>query len=90
LLLPCCCIWLSGLGFQDLNFQDLNKQLSKPGFQDSDRRTQRILRSSHLFLVTFLCIHRHFSFSRHFSLCVQWSQKDCIQWSQTHRLSDFI
>jgi hypothetical protein len=37
--------------------------LSGPGFQDLS-----ILRSSYLFLVTFLCVHRHFSFSRHFSL----------------------
>ncbi len=90
-----CCIWLSGLGFQDLNIwrpgprtwvsglrylaprsQDLGFKtsinghwvwLSGPGFQDLDRRTDighrklSILRSSYLFPVTFLCVHRHFS-----------------------------
>jgi hypothetical protein len=81
----CCCIWLSGPEFQDLDiwlsgpgFQDLGCcciWLSGPGFQDLDKRalgfTLRtwvsgprklsILRSSYLFPVTFLCVHRHFS-----------------------------
>jgi len=50
--------WISGPGFQALNV----------GFQDLDIRTWvsgprklSILRSSYLFLVTFLCVHRHFS-----------------------------
>jgi hypothetical protein len=34
----------------------------------SGPRKLSILRSSYLFPVTFLCVHRHFSFSRHFSL----------------------
>jgi hypothetical protein len=53
---------VSGLGFQDLGFKT---SVSGPGFQDTDRRTQRILRLSHIFPVIFLCVHRHFSFSRH-------------------------
>jgi hypothetical protein len=54
--------WLSGLRFQDLGFRT---SISRPGFQDSDRCTQRIVRLSHLFPVIFLCVHRHFFFSRH-------------------------
>ncbi len=49
--------WISGPGFQALNV----------GFQDLDIRTWvsgprklSILRSSYLFPVTFLCVHRHF------------------------------
>ncbi len=50
-------IWLSGHGFQHLDIW-----LSGPGFQDLDRCTDighrkfSILRSSHLFPVTFLCV----------------------------------
>jgi hypothetical protein len=64
--------------FQDLGFRTLINghwvSLSGPGFQDLDRRTDigrrklSILRSFYFFLVTFLCVHRHFYFSRHFSL----------------------
>ncbi len=88
---------LSGHGFQDLDiwlsrprFQDLNIWLSGPEFQDLNRRTDighrklSILRSSYLFPVTFLCVHRHFSFSRHFSLRL------VVTDARTHRLSDFI
>jgi hypothetical protein len=61
----CCCIWLSGPGFQDLDKRALGFTLrtwvSRP-------RKLSILRSSYLFPVTFLCVHRHFSFSRHFPL----------------------
>jgi hypothetical protein len=39
--------------------------VSGPRFHDSNRHTQRILRSSHLFPVIFPCVHRHFSFSCH-------------------------
>jgi hypothetical protein len=57
--------WISGPGFQalDARFQDLDLRtwVSEP-------RKLSILRSSYLFPVTFLCVHRHFSFSRHFSL----------------------
>jgi hypothetical protein len=56
--------------------------LPGPGFQDLDKRALgftlwtwvsgprklSIVRSSYLFPVIFLCVHRHFSFSRHFSL----------------------
>jgi hypothetical protein len=74
--------------------------LSGPEFQDLDKRalgfTLRtwvsgprkisILRSSYLFPVTFLCVHRHFSPASSFPvtfLCVQWSQTD----RRTHGLS---
>jgi hypothetical protein len=76
--------WLSGPGFQDLNarFQALNARfqdliirtwVSGPRYLAlrtwvSGSRKLSILRSSYLFPVTFLCVHRHFSFSRHFSL----------------------
>jgi hypothetical protein len=56
---------LSGPGFQDL-------ESSAPGFTlrtwVSGPRKLSILRPSYLFPVTFLCVHRLFSFSRHFSL----------------------
>jgi hypothetical protein len=58
----CCCV--AAFGSQDLGFKT-----------QTDRRTQHILRSSHLFPVTFLSVHCHFSFSRPF-LYVQWSQTD--------------
>ncbi len=70
-------IWLSGPGFQDLNarFQDLDLRtwVSGPRYLAlrtwvSGPRKLSILRSSYLFPVTFLCVHRHFSFSRHFPL----------------------
>jgi hypothetical protein len=51
-------VWLSRPGFQDLNKRALGFTLrtwvSRP-------RKLSILRSSYLFPVTFLCVHRHFS-----------------------------
>ncbi len=62
----CCGVGhVSGPGFQalDARFQDLDIRTWVSG-----PRKLSILRSSYLFPVTFLCVHRHFSFSRHFSL----------------------
>jgi len=58
--------WISGPRFQALNarFQDLNLRTWVSG-----PRKLSILRLSYLFPVTFLCVHRHLSFSRHFFLC---------------------
>jgi hypothetical protein len=69
---PCLQARVVAVGSQDLGFrtsifgsQDLSFKtsinghwvsLSEPEFQDFS-----ILRSSYLFLVTFLCVHRHFS-----------------------------
>jgi hypothetical protein len=50
----------------------------------SGPRKLSILRSSYLFPVTFLCVHRHFSFSRHFSL------RPVVTDRRTHGLSEFI
>jgi hypothetical protein len=65
-------IWLSGAGFQDLNarFQDLDLRTWVSG-----PRNLSILRSSYLFPVTFLCVHRH-------------RQTDADR--RTHALSEFI
>jgi hypothetical protein len=52
------------------------------------RRTQRILRSSYLVPVTFLCVHRHFFFSRHFSL--RPVVTDRRTHARTHRPREFI
>ncbi len=63
-------IWLSGPRFQDLNtrFQDLALRTWVSGLRYLALRTRvsgprklSILRSSYLFPVTFLCVHRHFS-----------------------------
>jgi hypothetical protein len=78
------CKWHSGPAFQDFNarfqalnarFQDLDLRtwVSSPRYLAlrtwvSGPRKLSILRSSYLFPVTFLYVHRHFSFSRHFSL----------------------
>jgi hypothetical protein len=51
----------------------------------SGPRKLSILRSSYLFPITFLCVHHHFSFSRHFSLRPS-SQTD----RRTHGRSEFI
>jgi hypothetical protein len=56
---------LSGPEFQDLDKRALGFTLRT---WVSGPRKLSILRSSYLFPVTFLCVHRHFSFSRHFSL----------------------
>ncbi len=56
---------VSGPGSQDLDarFQDLGFRTSTRGFRTwvSGPRKLSILRSSYLFPVTFLCVHRHFS-----------------------------
>ncbi len=67
---------LSGPGFQDLDKRALGFTLRT---WVSGPRKLSILRSSYLFPVTFLCVHRHFSPASSFPvtfLCVQWSQTD--------------
>ncbi len=69
---PRCCIWLSGHWVSGPRYLALRTWVSGP-------RKLFILRSSYLFSVTFLCVHRHFflafsfpvtfvSVHRHFSL----------------------
>ncbi len=72
---PCLQARVAAFGSQDIGFQDLGIWLWGPGFQDLDERTLgftlrtwvsgprklSILRSSYLFPLTFLCVHRHFS-----------------------------
>jgi len=88
---PCLQARVAAFGSQDIGFQDLGigsedlgfrtsinrhwVSLSRPGFQDLDKRAMgftlrtwvsgprklSILRSSYLCSVTFLCVHRHFS-----------------------------
>jgi len=74
---PRCCFWLSGHWVSGPRYLALRTwvSLSGPGFQDLEKRalgfTLRtwvsgprklsILRSTYLFPVTFLCVHRHFS-----------------------------
>jgi hypothetical protein len=74
LLLPCYCIWFSGPEFQDLDKRTLGfKTLTT---ESSSSYVHLLFYPSlfsastvtFLFPVTFLCVHRHFSFSRHFSL----------------------
>ncbi len=70
--------WVSLLG---PGFQDLDKRALGFTFRTwvSGPRKLSILRSSYLFPVTFLCVHRHFSPASSFPvtfLCVQWSQTD--------------
>jgi hypothetical protein len=55
-------IWLLGPGFQDLESSPSYGRLI---FFSSLFSASTI---TFLFPVTFLCVHRHFSFSRHFSL----------------------
>jgi hypothetical protein len=62
-------------------FQDLDIWLSGPRFQDLDSQKLSILRSSYLFPVTFLCVHRHFSQDLGFRT---WTDE------HTHATSDFI
>jgi hypothetical protein len=65
--------WLSGPGFQDSDRQAHATHLtivSSFSRHFSLRPPSLFFASTvtFLFLVTFLCVHRHFSFSRHFSL----------------------
>jgi len=66
--------WISGPGFQALGIW-----LSGPGFQDLESSPSygrlifflslfSVSIVTFLFPVTFLCVHRHFSFCHHFSL----------------------
>ncbi len=76
---------LLGLGFQDLDKRTLGFTL-RTQVSGPRHRKLSILRSSYLFLVIFLCVHRHFSFSCHFSLrpvvsylCGRFCHKKCSQ-----------
>jgi hypothetical protein len=73
--------WVSlwGPGFQDLDKRALGFTLRT---WVSGPRKLSILRSSYLFLIIFLCVHRHFSPASSFLvtfLCVQWSHTDTIR-----------
>ncbi len=77
---------LSGPGFQDLDKRALGFTLRT---WVSGPRKLSILRSSYLFPITFLCVHRHFSPASSFLvtfLYVQWSQTD----RRTQGLSEII
>ncbi len=73
-----CCIWLSRLGFQDLDKRALGFTLrtwvSGPQKLSILRRLIffpsffSVSTITFLFPITFLYVHRHFSFSHHFSL----------------------
>jgi hypothetical protein len=58
----CCYRRVAAFGSQDLGFKTWINGFQDLGFRtQTDKCTQCILRSSHLFPITFLCIHRHFS-----------------------------
>ncbi len=79
--------WISGPGFQalDARFQDLALRTWVSGPQKLS-----ILRSSYHFLITFLCVHRHFSFSHHFSLRPPSLFSTSSGHRHTHGRSEFI
>ncbi len=89
---PCCCIWLSVPGFQNLDIW-----FSRPGFQDLDRRTHsqdlgfRTLKALHPTVVDLclvMCLIFFLSLFSAFSGHRQTHARNpvtflCVQWSQT-------
>jgi hypothetical protein len=69
LLLPCCCIWLSGLGSQDLGFRtSMHARTDARNSQDLGFRTLTDARKLFILRLSTGARSCVLSFSRHFSL----------------------